>query len=113
MIAGRDAPTHGEAKNSWLTGAAAWDYVAITQWILGIRPTYNGLEIAPVIPSGWRGFEAVRFFRGAKYVIHVEREEPGTEVRLEAQGTEIAGRVVRASPTPGAEIRVNACIGTA
>ena len=39
MIAGKDAPTHGEAKNSWLTGTAAWNYVAITQWILGIRPT--------------------------------------------------------------------------
>ncbi len=42
MIAGSDAPTHGEAKNSWLTGTAAWNYVAITQWILGIRPTYDG-----------------------------------------------------------------------
>ena len=47
MIAGRDAPTHGEAKNSWLTGTAAWNYVAITQWILGIRPSYDGLRIAP------------------------------------------------------------------
>ena len=53
MIAGRDAPTHGEAKNSWLTGAAAWNYVAVTQWILGIRPALDGLEIAPVLPSSW------------------------------------------------------------
>jgi cellobiose phosphorylase len=51
MIAGKDAPTHGEAKNSWLTGTAAWNYVAITQWILGIRPTYDGLQVAPVVPS--------------------------------------------------------------
>ncbi|HEY4690540.1 MAG TPA: glycosyl transferase, partial [Anaerolineae bacterium] len=49
MIAGRDAPSYGEAKNSWLTGAAAWNYVAITQWILGIRPGYDGLQVAPVI----------------------------------------------------------------
>ena len=56
MIAGRDAPTPGEAKNSWLTGAAAWNYVAITQWILGIRPTLDGLEISPVLPSTWSGF---------------------------------------------------------
>ncbi len=65
MIAGRDAPTHGEAKNSWLTGTAAWNYVAITQWILGIRPTYDGLMVAPVIPADWPGFSAVRLFRGA------------------------------------------------
>ena len=47
MIAGRDAPTHGEAKNSWLTGTAAWNYYAITQWILGIRTGYDGLLVAP------------------------------------------------------------------
>ena len=60
MIAGRDAPTHGEAKNSWLSGTAAWNYVAITQWILGIRPEHAGLRIAPVLPSGWSGFSARR-----------------------------------------------------
>ena len=56
MIAGRDAPTHGEAKNSWLTGTAAWNLVAITQWILGIRPEHDGLRIAPVLPASWPGY---------------------------------------------------------
>ena len=51
MIAGRDAPTHGEAKNSWLTGTAAWNMVAISQWILGIRPEHDGLRVEPVIPA--------------------------------------------------------------
>src|SRR5512136_93360 len=51
MIAGSDAPNYGEAKNSWLTGTAAWNYVAIVEWILGIRPTFDGLQLAPVIPS--------------------------------------------------------------
>jgi cellobiose phosphorylase len=51
MIAGRDAPMHGEAKNSWLTGTAAWNYVAVMQWILGIRPTYAGLQIAQSYPA--------------------------------------------------------------
>src|SRR5438552_11888595 len=73
MIAGRDAPTHGEAKNSWLTGTAAWNYVAITQWILGIRPTYDGLQVAPVVPSDWPGFEATRIYRGVSYHIVVLR----------------------------------------
>ena len=50
MIAGRDAPTHGEAKNSWLTGTAAWNFVAITQWILGIRPELDGLRDRPGAP---------------------------------------------------------------
>ncbi len=72
MIAGRDAPTHGEAKNSWLTGTAAWNFVAISQWILGIRPTYDGLQVDPVIPHGWHGFTAVRRFRGVTYLIRVE-----------------------------------------
>ncbi|MGH2928728.1 MAG: GH36-type glycosyl hydrolase domain-containing protein, partial [Solirubrobacteraceae bacterium] len=65
MIAGRDAPTHGEAKNSWLTGTAAWNFVAITQWILGIRPELDGLRVDPVLPSSWPGFTATRRFRGA------------------------------------------------
>ena len=53
MIAGREAPAYGEAKNSWLTGTAAWNYVAITQWILGIRPEFDGLRLDPCIPPEW------------------------------------------------------------
>jgi cellobiose phosphorylase len=71
MIAGRDAPAHGEAKNSWLTGTAAWNYVAITQWILGARPTYEGLLIDPCIPRAWDGLKMTRHFRGAVYQINV------------------------------------------
>ncbi len=58
MIAGKDAATHGEAKNSWLTGTAAWNYVAITQNILGIQPTLDGLQVKPVMPSAWSGFRS-------------------------------------------------------
>ena len=71
MIAGRDAPTHGEAKNSWLTGTAAWNMVAISQWILGIRPEHDGLRVEPVIPDSWAGFRATRRFRGTTYEIEV------------------------------------------
>ena len=77
MIAGTDAPTHGEAKNSWLTGTAAWNFVAITQWILGIRPEHDGLRIDPCLPSDWDGFRAVRRFRGATYDITVRVEGGG------------------------------------
>ncbi|HVN53444.1 MAG TPA: glycosyl transferase [Anaerolineaceae bacterium] len=86
MIAGKDAPTHGEAKNSWLTGTAAWNYAAVTQWILGIRPTLDGLQVEPVIPTDWSGFQALRSFRGVEYRIEVERKGPGNEVRLWMDG---------------------------
>jgi cellobiose phosphorylase len=97
MIAGRDAPTHGEAKNSWLTGTAAWNYYAITQWILGIRTSYEGLQIAPVIPKSWRGFKATRTFRGVTYHIAVERAGDGNHVALRVDGVPIEGDTV---PTP-------------
>ncbi len=71
MIAGKDAPRHGEAKNSWLTGTAAWNFVAISQYILGIKPSYSGLEINPSIPHAWDGFSVSRLFRGATYNIKV------------------------------------------
>ena len=101
MIAGKDAPTHGEAKNSWLSGTAAWNYVAISQSILGIRPAYDGLEISPVFPTTWEGFEAVRQFRGVKFEITVKREGPGNEVSLIVDGLPIAGRKI---PIPAANI---------
>jgi cellobiose phosphorylase len=94
MIAGRDAATHGEAKNSWLSGTAAWNYVAITQWILGIRPTYTGLQIAPVIPQEWPGFTASRIFRGVEYQITVERVGAGNQVQLTVNGAALPGNVV-------------------
>ena len=106
MIAGRDAPTHGEAKNSWLTGTAAWNYVAITQWILGIRPTYTGLQIAPVIPSDWPGFKATRIFRGVTYHISVERAGKGNTVSLTVGGQPIEGSVVPSPPAGQTEVRV-------
>ncbi len=71
MIAGKDAHHHGQAKNSWLTGTAAWNYVAISQFILGVRPTVAGLEINPCIPKGWGQLKMTRHFRGATYEIEV------------------------------------------
>src|SRR6266545_3123307 len=94
MIAGKDAATHGEAKNSWLTGTAAWNYVAITQYILGIRPAFDGLEVKPVLPSDWNGFEATRSFRGVRYEISVVREGTGNSVTLEVNGKSIDGTVI-------------------
>jgi len=111
MIAGRDAPTHGEAKNSWLTGTAAWNYVAITQWILGIRPEYDGLVIDPVLPSDWEGFSAVGRFGGATYRVEVHRAGAGTEVDLTVDGKPVAGRLVPAAAR-GTTVSVRATVGS-
>ena len=75
MIAGKDANKPGEAKNSWLTGTAAWNFFAISQFILGIQPKFDGLAIDPCIPVGWNGFSVQRKFRGTTYQIRVENPE--------------------------------------
>jgi cellobiose phosphorylase len=75
MIAGREAPTYGEAKNSWLTGAAAWSFVTITQAILGVKPDYQGLLIDPCIPKSWKGYEVIRIYRGVNYHITVKNPD--------------------------------------
>ena len=72
MVAGKDAFKPGEAKNSWLTGTAAWNYSAITHHILGVKPDFNGLLIDPCIPVEWDGFKVSRKFRGATYNIIIK-----------------------------------------
>jgi cellobiose phosphorylase len=71
MTAGRDAPTPGEGKNSWLTGTVAWSFVTLSQYILGIRPDYHGLIVDPCIPKDWPRFTVVRRYRGSTYTITV------------------------------------------
>jgi cellobiose phosphorylase len=111
MIAGKDAPTHGEAKNSWLSGTAAMNYVAITQAILGIQPQYDGLEIKPVIPSDWHGFEAVRYFRGVCYEISVHRKGPGNKVALVVNGKPVPGTIIPLPKSDVSKMKVSAYIG--
>jgi cellobiose phosphorylase len=72
MVAGKDAFKPGEAKNSWLTGTASWNFYTISQYILGIQPDYDGIKVDPCIPKDWKGFEITRKFRGSTYQIKVE-----------------------------------------
>ena len=80
MIGGKDAGSDvgqtgknfGQGKNSWLTGTAAWNMVAISQYILGIQPDFDGLKVDPSIPASWDGFTATRLFRGARYNITIK-----------------------------------------
>lgn len=110
MISGKEAGKQGEAKNSWLTGSAAWNYVAFTQYILGIRPDYDGLRIQPVIPSGWNGFTAVRKFRGVDYKIQVKRIGKGNNLQLSVDGTPISGTLLPIPASEVAEVNVSVLI---
>ncbi len=100
MIAGKDAARPGEGKNSWLTGTAAWNYYAITQYILGIKPAYDGLEINPCIPSTWKEYTVKRKFRGAIYNITIQNpHHVCTGIKtLEVDGKRIEGNIVRHQP---------------
>ena len=100
MIAGKDSARPGEGKNSWLTGTAAWNYYAITQYILGIKPAYDGLEINPCIPSTWKEYTVKRKFRGAIYEITVQNPQgvcKGIKT-LTVDGVKTEGNIVRHQP---------------
>ncbi len=75
MIAGKEAFKPGEAKNSWLSGTASWNFYAITQYILGVRPEYDGLRVDPCIPKSWDGFKMQRKFRGATYQLLIKNPD--------------------------------------
>jgi cellobiose phosphorylase len=108
MISGADAPVKGEAKNSWLTGTAAWNLVAISQWILGLRAEHDGLRIDPVIPADWTGFTATRHFRGATYRITVAKPAGlnGRVSFLTVDGRRILGNLAPPPAVPGQVIEV-------
>ena len=113
MIAGKDAPNFGEAKNSWLTGTAAWTFLDVSQYILGIRPDYDGLVIDPCIPSHMDGFTAKREFRGVTYHItvknpsHVEKGVAKTIV----DGKEITGNMIPAADVTRSDVNVEIIMG--
>ena len=96
MVAGRDAKFHGEAKNSWLTGTAAWTFVNISQYILGVYPTHTGLSINPCIPKGFGDFTLTRKFREGTYnikVVNPDNVEKGIK-SITVDGNAIDGCVI-------------------
>nr|MCR5101130.1 glycosyl transferase [Butyrivibrio sp.] len=96
MVAGRDAKFFGQGKNSWLTGTAAWTFVNISQYILGVYPTHNGLSVDPCIPEGFGDFTLTRKYRGVKYNITVNNAanvQKGVK-KLIVDGNEVTGTVI-------------------
>ena len=112
MTAGKDAARPGEAKNSWLTGTAAWNWYAVTQFIFGIRPGYGGLLVDPCVPAGWDGFEVKRKFRGADYRIVVKNPSHVSKgvCGILLNGVPVEGPVVPAQPA-GSENVVEVTMG--
>lgn len=98
-IAGADASRPGEAKNSWLTGTAAWTFVNISQYILGLRPTHSGLMIDPCVPEGFGDFTIERYYRGSNYHIQIKNPEnvqKGVK-KVTVDGTVIEGNTIPVS----------------
>jgi len=104
MIAGKEAVRHGEAKNSWLTGTAAWNFVAVSQYLLGIRPGYDGLVVDPCLGPDLPEFTVTRVCRGAEYVIKVTNSG-GKGASLTVDGERIDGAVVPYA-APGSRVTV-------
>ena len=96
MIAGKDAAHFGQAKNSWLTGTAAWNFYVISNYILGVKPDWDGLKIDPCIPHGWDGYRVSRRFRGAVYEIEIQNPDHvcrGVK-QMTLDGQPVAGQVL-------------------
>lgn len=110
MIAGKEAVRHGEAKNSWLTGTAAWNFVAVSQYLLGVRPGYDGLVVDPQIGPEVPEFTVTRTARGATYEIHVTNSgTPGARGTLVVDGTPVDGNTVPYAPA-GSTVRVEVTV---
>ncbi|WP_282944421.1 GH36-type glycosyl hydrolase domain-containing protein [Cellulomonas endometrii] len=110
MIAGKEAVRHGEAKNSWLTGTAAWNFVAVSQHLLGVRPGYDGLVVDPQIGPDVPSFTVTRVARGARYEITVTNSgTPGARGRLVVDGAPVEGSTVPYAPA-GSTVRVEVTV---
>ena len=93
MIAGKDAVRAGEAKNSWLTGTAAWNYYTVSQYILGIRPEFDGLRIEPCLSKDIKECNITRKYRGTLYRISIINNNTGKTIVTADNGT-VDGNIV-------------------
>jgi cellobiose phosphorylase len=110
MIAGKAARRHGEAKNSWLTGTAAWNFVALSQWICGVRPEYAGLRIEPRLPSHIKNAVITRKYRGVNYKIDITNNNPEGKIVVTSDSASVTGTLALAKDGTK-EVNIKAVIG--
>ena len=110
MVAGKEARREGEGKNSWLTGTAAWNFVTLSQYICGLRPGHEGLEIEPRLPNHIKSADMTRIFRGVNYHITVENNKNDGAVKLEVKGGTVNGLTVKADANVS-DVYVKAIVG--
>ena len=98
MVAGKDSARPGEGKNSWLTGTASWMWYTISEYILGIKPSYDGLLIDPCLPSTAKTYEVNRKFRGGEFHITVNNPEGNQKgvKSITVDGNTINGNIIPA-----------------
>ena len=105
FITGKEHPYHfGRAHNSWLTGTASWSFVALSQYILGIRPSYDGLVIDPCLPSDFRSYSVRRIFRGRRFDIDVLNPHG---VARGVRCLTVNGNAVQGNTVPLSDVRDN------
>ncbi|MDD7460288.1 MAG: glycosyl transferase [Treponema sp.] len=111
MIAGKEARRQGEAKNSWLTGTAAWNFVALSQYLCGIRPSYEGLIVEPRLPNHVKSAKITRKFRGVEYIINVKNNKNDGDVVVTVKnGGKAVGTLVKANAGE-TKVTVNVTVG--
>ncbi len=112
FVAGKDSHEFGRAHNPWVTGTSTWSYVAVTQYLLGVRPVLSGLEIDPCIPKDWDGFTVTRVFRGATYEIEVSNPDHVSKgvKELSADGEPVIGGILAPAPA-GTTVQVKVVLG--
>ncbi len=108
MIAGRDAKNHGEAKNSWLTGTAAWTFYNVSRFILGIKPDYDGLVVDPCLPDDITEFTVTRKFRGDTFNITVDNSAKAQKgvAKLIVDGEEVPFGAIKPVGNKVREVKV-------
>ena len=103
-VDGPASPRHGRGGWTWYTGSAAWLHRVVAEWVLGVRPGWDGLVIDPCLPPGWPGARMTRPYRGTVYDIHLERVQglaEGVWTELELDGKRIEGCIVPPPRAPG------------
>ena len=111
MVAGKEARREGEAKNSWLTGTAAWHFVALSQYLCGLRPSYEGLVVEPRLPEHVKTAEMTRKFRGVEYIISVKNNKNDGAVKVEVVSGGKANGTTVVADNGAKQVKVSVTVG--